>query len=95
MDNLKPIKTFLKELITPIVADAVKQAIPQDNDKRGNKIPVAKVTELYGISQSTIYLRFKTGQLTKHKLDGLTFVDPDELERTMKVVKLCDRVPKK
>ena len=96
MDNLAPVRAFFKELITPIVTDAVKQALPNaDESGNGRKMPVAEVTRVYGIAQSTLYLRFKTGQLTKYKQNGLTFVDVDELERSMKVEKLCDVVPER
>lgn len=96
MDNLAPVRAFFKELITPIVTDAVKQAMPAASEERkGNKIPVADVTPLYGISQSTIYARFKSGQLKKYKQNGLTFVDVDELEQSMKEEKLCDILPQK
>lgn len=96
MDNLAPVRAFFKELIAPIVAEAVKQALPEtDEFKNGKKIPVADVTKVYGIAQSTVYLRFKTGQLTKYKQHGLTFVDVEELERTMEVEKLCDIAPMK
>ena len=56
---------------------------------------VAEVTRVYGIAQSTIYLRFKTGQLTKYKQNGLTFVDVDELEQSMTEEKLCAVLPEK
>ena len=96
MDNLAPVRPFFKELITPIVTDAVKQALPSaDESGNSRKMAVADVTRVYGIAQSTIYLRFKTGQLTKYKQNGLTFVDIDELERSMKVEKLCDVLPDK
>lgn len=39
MDNLAPVRAFFKELITPIVNDAVKQALPEeflaDDDTQG------------------------------------------------------------
>ena len=39
MDNLKPLKSFLTDLITPIVQDAVTNAIPV-NIKTKDKNPV-------------------------------------------------------
>lgn len=96
MDNLAPVRAFFKELITPIVTDAVKQALPNaDESGNGRKMAIAEVTKVYGIAQSTIYLRFKTGQLTKYKQNGLTFVDIDELEKSMTEEKLCEITPKK
>lgn len=96
MDNLAPVRAFFKELITPIVTDAVKQALPNtDENGGGRKMPVAEVTRVYGIAQSTLYLRFKTGQLTKYKQNGLTFVDVDELEQSMTEEKLCAVLPQK
>ena len=96
MDNLAPVRAFFKELITPIVKDAVKQALPNaDESGNGRKMAIAEVTKVYGIAQSTIYLRFKTGQLTKYKQNGLTFVDIDELEKSMTEEKLCAVLPQK
>ena len=96
MDNLAPVRAFFKELITPIVKDAVKQAMPgTDESANGRKMPVSEVAKVYGIGVSTIYLRFKTGQLTKYKEHGLTFVDIDELEKSMTEEKLCDITPMK
>ena len=96
MDNLAPVRAFFKELITPIVKDAVKEALPNaDESGNGRKMPVAEVAKVYGIGLSTIYLRFKTGQLTKYKQNGLTFVDVDELEQSMTEEKLCAVLPQK
>lgn len=67
------------------MTDAVKQdLLANDESGNGRKMAIVEVTKVYDIAQSTIYLRFKTGQLTKYKQNGLTFVDIDELERTMK-----------
>lgn len=97
MDNLKPLKSFLTDLITPIVEKAVKDAVPgKEGDIPHNYIPVSQVAEEYGISVSTIYLRFSTGELTKHKQGKLTFVDRDELENSIKARRLCaTAAPKK
>lgn len=96
MDNLAPVRTFFKELMTPIVENAIKKAIPDIVAAKNNSMmPISDVTKIYGISKSTIYMRFKTGELTKHKQDGLTFVDIEELEKTMKAEKLCDVAPQK
>ncbi|MGM9735153.1 MAG: helix-turn-helix transcriptional regulator [Candidatus Cryptobacteroides sp.] len=97
MDNLNPLKSFLSDLITPIVQKAVKDAVPaKENSSLPRFIPVSQIPEEYGISVSTIYLRFNTGELTKHKQGGLTFVDREELEKSIKARKLCDTVaPKK
>lgn len=96
MDNLAPVRAFFKELITPIVTDAVKQALPNADESGGSrKMSVSDVAKKYGIGVSTIYLRFKTGQLTKYKQNGLTFVDVDELEQSMTEEKLCAVLPEK
>ena len=97
MDNLKPLKSFLTDLITPIVEKAVKDAVPgKETGTPHNYIPVSQVAEEYGLAISTIYLRFSTGELTKHKQGNLTFVDRDELEKSIKARKLCATIaPKK
>lgn len=96
MDNLKPLKSFLSDLITPIVKSAVGEAIPEAiKEKERNLVPVQKITELYGISQSKVYYMFRTAQLDKIKQGGLTFVDTYQLESRMKVQKLSYKAPLK
>ena len=96
MDNLKPIKSFLADLITPIVKNAVAEAMPEQIlSKDKNLVPVQRITEIYGISQSKIYLMFKNGELSKIKQGGLTFVDTVELENLMKEEKLWAKKPLK
>ena len=84
MENLNPLKSFLSDLITPIVEKAVKDAVPaKEGTSLPRYIPVSQIPEEYGISVSTIYLRFSNGELTKHKQGGLTFVDREELEKSI------------
>ena len=85
MDNLNPVRSFLKELITPIVKDAVKTAMTVENSSATKHyIPISEATKLYGMSSSTIYNRFDEGKLTKVKNGGLTFVIQEEIEASMK-----------
>lgn len=94
MDNLKPIKSFLTDLITPIVKSAVAEAMPEQILSKGkNLVPVQRITEIYGMSQSKIYSMFKNGELNKIKQGGLTFVDTVELENLMKEEKLWAKKP--
>ncbi len=96
MDNLKPIKSFLTDLITPIVKSAVAEAMPEQIlSKSKNLVPVQRITEIYGMSQSKIYSMFKNGELNKIKQGGLTFVDTVELENLMKEEKLWAKKPLK
>lgn len=96
MDNLNPLKSFLSDLITPIVEKAVKAAVPEKEAQPQQRyISVQQVSDEYGISVSTIYLRFASGELTKHKNGGLTFVDREELEKSIKAKKFYERVPQK
>ena len=96
MDNLKPIKSFLADLITPIVKSAVAEAMPEQIlSKDKNLVPVQRITEIYGMSQSKIYSMFKNGELNKIKQGGLTFVDTVELENLMKEEKLWAKKPLK
>ncbi len=96
MDNLKPIKSFLTDLITPIVKSAVAEAMPEQIlSKDKNLVPVQRITEIYGMSQSKIYSMFKNGELNKIKQGGLTFVDTVELENLMKEEKLWAKKPLK
>ena len=94
--NLKPIKSFLTDLITPIVKSAVAEAMPEQILSKGkNLVPVQRITEIYGMSQSKIYSMFKNGELNKIKQGGLTFVDTVELENLMKEEKLWAKKPLK
>lgn len=96
MDNLKPIKSFLTDLITPIVKSAVAEAMPEQILSKGkNLVPVQRITEIYGMSQGKIYSMFKNGELKKIKQGGLTFVDTVELENLMKEEKLWAKKPLK
>ena len=97
METLNPLKSFLSDLITPIVEKAVKDAVPaKEGTSLPRYIPVSQIPEEYGISVSTIYLRFSNGELTKHKQGGLTFVDREELEKSIKAKKMYATVaPKK
>ena len=96
MDNLKPIKSFLTDLITPIVKSAVAEAMPEQILSKGkNLVPVQRITEIYGMSQSKIYSMFKNGELNKIKQGGLTFVDTVELENLMKEEILWAKKPLK
>ena len=89
MDNLTPVRSFLKELITPIVKDAVKTAMTvQSSSATKHYIPIAEAVKLYGMSVSTIYNRFDDGTLTKIKNGGLTFVIQEEIEASMQAEKL-------
>ena len=60
-----------------------------------NLVPVQRITEIYGMSQSKIYSMFKNGELNKIKQGGLTFVDTVELENLMKEEKLWAKKPLK
>lgn len=96
MDNLKPLKSFLTDLITPIVKSAVGEAIPNTiKEKDRNLVPVKKVTELYGISQTQVYRLFESGELEKVKQGWLTFVDTYQLESLMRVQRLTYKAPMK
>ena len=89
MDNLTPVRSFLKELITPIVKDAVKTALTvQSSSATKHYIPLAEAVKLYGMSVSTIYNRFDDGTLTKIKNGGLTFVIQEEIEASMQAERL-------
>lgn len=79
----------MKELITPIVKDAVKTAMTvQSSSATKHYIPIAEAVKLYGMSVSTIYNRFDDGTLTKIKNGGLTFVIQEEIEASMQAERL-------
>lgn len=90
MDNLTPVRSFLQDLITPIVTEAVNSAmqkveISEDKDY----LSVAQAMERYTISCSTIYRRFADGTLTRVKNGGRTLIKISELEGSLEERKLC------
>lgn len=89
MDNLSPVKSFLKEIIEPIVIEAVKSAIPSNDSKSDDEyLSVEEIQQQYHISSSTIYRRFATGDLTKVKNGNRTLVRKSEIESGLKEGKL-------
>ena len=99
MDNLSPVKSFLKEIIEPIVIEAVKSAIPSNDSQSYNEyLSVEEIQQQYHISSSTIYRRFATGDLTKVKNGNRTLVRKSEIESGLKegkLVALDDKMYKK
>ena len=99
MDNLSPVKSFLKEIIEPIVIEAVKSAIPSNDSQSDNEyLSVEEIQQQYHISSSTIYRRFATGDLTKVKNGNRTLVRKSEIESGLKegkLVALDDKMYKK
>lgn len=85
MDNLAPVRSFLQELIKPIVDDVVKEAIPKAL-KEGRKplLSLEEVMKEYHISSSTIYRRFDSKELTKVKYGNRTLVKRWEIEKGLR-----------
>ena len=96
MDGLKVVKTFLQDLIRPIVVEAVKESIQKPAVAPVKKyLSVKEVEELYNMSTSAIYDRFTTGVLTKVKNGGKTYVLTEEIENSMWVKKFTDKKERK
>ena len=92
MENLNPLKSFLSDLIAPIVEKAVKDAVPKKEESSAQRfLSVKQICHEYGISVSTIYNRFSNGELTCHKHGGRTFIDREELESLIEAKKLCGK----
>jgi len=90
MDNLTPVRSFLQDLITPIVTAAVKAAIPAvEPQEEKDYISVKQAIERYTISCSTIYRRFEEGTLTKVKSGGRTLIKVSEIEGSLEERPLC------
>lgn len=91
MDNLTPIRSFFQDLITPIVNEAVKQAMPKiDVQPQKEYLSIVEAIEQYSLSSSTIYRRFDNGTLTRIKSGGRTLLKRSEIEGFLKEGKLCD-----
>lgn len=92
MDGLKVIKDFLQDLIRPIVEEAVKSAIPAPEAAKMKKyLTVKEVEEMYHLSVSAIYDRFKSGALTRVKSGGKTYILSEEMEKSLLVKKYAGR----
>lgn len=84
MDSLKQVKDFLRDLISPIVEEAVKASVAVPEAPRAKKyLTVKEVEEQYSVSTSTIYQRFKEGKLTRVKNGGKTYILTDEIEGSL------------
>lgn len=90
MDNLNPIRSFFQDLITPIVTEAVKSAMPKvETQTKGDYLTIEEAIKQYCLSSSTIYRRFENGTLTRVKSGGRTLLKRSEVEGLMKECKLC------
>ena len=84
MENLAPVKSFLQDIIRPIVEDAVKAAVPAAiNVVQSPYLTIDEVWEQYHISSSTVYRRFDSKELTKIKNGERTLVSRKELEEQL------------
>lgn len=96
MDNLQPLKSFLTDLITPIVKSAVGEAMPEAvKPSEDGLVPVKEISKAYGISVSKLYNMFRSGELEKHKIGNNTFVRRCDLEACARGEKMCGKVPMK
>lgn len=89
MDNLTPVRSFLQDLLAPIVTEAVKSAIPDSNSNKKDYLSIEEAIEEYSLSSSTIYRRFENGTLTKVKSGGRTLLKRCEIIACLKEGKLC------
>lgn len=90
MDNLNPVRSFLQDLITPIVNEAVKAALPNvEPQNKKDYLTIEEAIEEYSLSTSTIYRRFDNGTLTKVKSGGRTLLKRSEILSCLKESRLC------
>lgn len=101
MEIIEEVRSFLEDLIKPIVTEAVKDSISEQNqDVSGKRLmPREEFCTTYGVSNGKLYDLFNSGKLTKKKVDGLTFIDIDEWEslaqeRDMVVIRSSKQVRK-
>lgn len=93
MDSLKQVKDFLRDLIRPIVEEAVKASVTvPETPKTKTYLTVKEVEELYSVSTSTIYQRFKEGVLTRVKNGGKTYILTEEIEGSLRRKTLAGHV---
>ena len=92
MESLQELKSAVAEFITPIIESAVKRAMPVIEQPAGKEyLTLTEVEEQYNISQTTIYRRFYSGELTKIKIKNgdRTMVRRSELEANLREGKLA------
>ena len=90
MESLQELKSAVAEFITPIIESAVKRAMPVIEQPAGKEyFTLTEVEEQYNISQTTIYRRFYSGELTKIKNGDRTMVRRSELEANLREGKLA------
>ncbi len=76
------VKSFLTDLIKPIVAEAVTEALPKPEPEPREQLLTLKQAMLrYPISHTTLYRLFDSGELSKHKRGKRTVVDESELKQ--------------
>ena len=92
----KVVWTYINDRLKPIIADTLNETMPRLlKEHNRDLIPREKVIEDYGISNGKLYNLFKAGILTKYKLDGLTFIDKQELEALVKKESSFEIAPRK
>ncbi len=92
----KTVWTYLRDGLKPIIADALNETMPKLlKEHNRDLIPRDKVISDYGISNGKLYNLFNSGELTKYKLDGLTFIDKQEIEALVKKERTFEIAPKK
>lgn len=75
------IRSFLGDLIKPIVAEAVAEALPkQEPQQEDHLLTLKEAIRKYPLSHTTIYRLFDSGELSKHKLGKRTVLDENELK---------------
>ena len=92
MDVLKEVRIFLQDLIRPIVVEAVKSSMsPAEQEKSKKYLTVKEVEEMYDLSVSAIYDRFKNGTFTRVKSGGRTLLLHEEVEKSLMVQNYANR----
>lgn len=88
MDYISTIRAFLTELITPIVAQAVKDSVPEPAPLDLKKyVTIEEVMEEYGLSMTSVYRRFNAGVFTKVKNGNRTLILREEVEDSLRRMK--------
>lgn len=81
MTQLDALKDFLKELLSPIIIDAVNDALANlERTPVKRYYTRAEAIEHLKIGTTTFYRLAKKGKITILKIQGRTLVDADELD---------------
>jgi len=85
MEITESVRVFFMDILTPIVEEAVRSAMPEKEQTNERKyLTIGQAREEYQLSTATFYRHFDMGDLNKYKIGGRTMLLKSELEALFK-----------